>query len=199
MPEERLLVETDAPYLTPQVVRKQRNQPAFVAHTLAFIAELRGVGVERARRGRRAQRGRRVRLVSAAVADTPSDAPGRSRACAACAGSRFRPDRDLGQNFLIDSNILGVIERAAELPRGCRARDRRRPRRALGAPRRARRARARRRDRRAAARGAARRDRRRTRTSRVHWGDAMQLDLARARAAADEGRREPAVQDRGGR
>jgi TatD DNase family protein len=47
VPEGRLLVETDAPYLTPQVVRKQRNQPAFVAHTLAFIAELRGVGVER--------------------------------------------------------------------------------------------------------------------------------------------------------
>jgi TatD DNase family protein len=46
VPEERLLVETDAPYLTPQVVRKQRNEPAFVAHTLTFIAELRGVGVE---------------------------------------------------------------------------------------------------------------------------------------------------------
>ncbi len=46
VPEDRLLVETDAPYLTPQVVRKQRNEPAFVAHTLAFIAELRGVGVE---------------------------------------------------------------------------------------------------------------------------------------------------------
>jgi len=46
VPEERLLVETDAPYLSPQVVRKQRNQPAFVAHTLAFIAELRGVSVE---------------------------------------------------------------------------------------------------------------------------------------------------------
>ena len=43
VPEERLLVETDAPYLTPQVVRKERNQPAFVAHTLAFVAELRGV------------------------------------------------------------------------------------------------------------------------------------------------------------
>ena len=28
-----------------------------------------------------------------------------------------RPDRDLGQNFLIDSNILGVIERTAELER----------------------------------------------------------------------------------
>jgi TatD DNase family protein len=43
VPEERLLVETDAPYLTPQAVRKQPNQPAYVAHTLAFLAELRGV------------------------------------------------------------------------------------------------------------------------------------------------------------
>jgi TatD DNase family protein len=43
VPEERLLIETDAPYLTPQPVRKERNQPAFVAHTLAFLAELRGV------------------------------------------------------------------------------------------------------------------------------------------------------------
>ena len=46
MPEDRLLVETDAPYLTPQAVRKERNQPAFVAHTLAFLAELRGVSTE---------------------------------------------------------------------------------------------------------------------------------------------------------
>lgn len=45
VPDERLLVETDAPYLTPQAVRKQRNQPAFVAHTAAFVAELRGVPV----------------------------------------------------------------------------------------------------------------------------------------------------------
>ncbi|HMD51301.1 MAG TPA: TatD family hydrolase [Solirubrobacteraceae bacterium] len=45
-PEERLLVETDAPYLTPQAVRKHPNQPAFVAHTLAFLAALRGVTVE---------------------------------------------------------------------------------------------------------------------------------------------------------
>jgi TatD DNase family protein len=45
VPEERLLIETDAPYLTPQVVRKERNQPAFVAHTLAFIAEQRRVAV----------------------------------------------------------------------------------------------------------------------------------------------------------
>ena len=33
VPAERLLVETDAPYLTPQAVRKERNQPAFVVHT----------------------------------------------------------------------------------------------------------------------------------------------------------------------
>jgi TatD DNase family protein len=45
VPEERLLVETDAPYLTPQAVRKERNQPAFVAHTVAFVAALRGVSV----------------------------------------------------------------------------------------------------------------------------------------------------------
>lgn len=46
VPDERLLLETDAPYLTPQVVRKQRNQPAYVAHTAAFVAELRGVSVQ---------------------------------------------------------------------------------------------------------------------------------------------------------
>jgi TatD DNase family protein len=43
VPEEYMLAETDAPYLTPQAVRKQRNQPAFVAHTVGFLAELRGV------------------------------------------------------------------------------------------------------------------------------------------------------------
>jgi TatD DNase family protein len=46
VPEELLLVETDAPYLTPQAVRKERNRPAFVVHTAAFVAELRGVSVE---------------------------------------------------------------------------------------------------------------------------------------------------------
>jgi TatD DNase family protein len=45
VPEQSLLVETDAPYLTPQAVRGERNQPAFVAHTVAFLAELRGVSV----------------------------------------------------------------------------------------------------------------------------------------------------------
>ncbi len=42
VPTDRLLVETDAPYLTPQKVRKYKNEPAFVAHTLDFLEELRG-------------------------------------------------------------------------------------------------------------------------------------------------------------
>jgi TatD DNase family protein len=46
VPAERLLVETDAPYLTPQAVRKQRNQPAFVTHTARFVAERRGLEYE---------------------------------------------------------------------------------------------------------------------------------------------------------
>jgi TatD DNase family protein len=46
VPAELLLMETDAPYLTPQVVRKERNQPAFVMHTLEFVAQLRGVAVD---------------------------------------------------------------------------------------------------------------------------------------------------------
>jgi TatD DNase family protein len=41
VPAERLLVETDAPYLTPQAVRKHRNQPAFVTHPARFVAEVR--------------------------------------------------------------------------------------------------------------------------------------------------------------
>jgi TatD DNase family protein len=45
-PAERLLVETDAPYLTPQAVRKERNQPAFVTHTARFVADLRGLAYD---------------------------------------------------------------------------------------------------------------------------------------------------------
>jgi TatD DNase family protein len=39
----RLLAETDAPYLAPQPVRGRRNEPAYVLHTLAALAQLRGV------------------------------------------------------------------------------------------------------------------------------------------------------------
>ena len=37
-----MLVETDAPYFTPQAVRKERNQPAYVTHTASFVAERTG-------------------------------------------------------------------------------------------------------------------------------------------------------------
>ena len=43
VPDELLLVETDAPYLAPQPVRGKPNEPANVAHTARFVAELRGV------------------------------------------------------------------------------------------------------------------------------------------------------------
>ena len=43
VPLERLLVETDAPYLAPQPLRGKRNEPAFVVHTAAMLAELKSV------------------------------------------------------------------------------------------------------------------------------------------------------------
>ena len=41
VPADRILVETDAPYLTPQAVRKERNRPEFVTHTARFVAQCR--------------------------------------------------------------------------------------------------------------------------------------------------------------
>ncbi|MDH3622723.1 MAG: TatD family hydrolase [Myxococcales bacterium] len=41
-PADSLLIETDAPYLAPVPKRGKRNEPAYVAHTAACIAELRG-------------------------------------------------------------------------------------------------------------------------------------------------------------
>jgi TatD DNase family protein len=43
VPAERLLVETDAPYLSPQSRRGKPNEPAAVVETAQFIAGLRGV------------------------------------------------------------------------------------------------------------------------------------------------------------
>ena len=42
VPAERLLAETDSPYLAPQPVRGKRNEPAYVVHTLASLAQARG-------------------------------------------------------------------------------------------------------------------------------------------------------------
>lgn len=43
VPDDRILVETDAPYLSPQPVRKERNVPANVVLTAEVVAEARGV------------------------------------------------------------------------------------------------------------------------------------------------------------
>jgi len=40
-PQERILVETDAPYLAPVPMRGKPNEPAYVSHTLAFLAKIR--------------------------------------------------------------------------------------------------------------------------------------------------------------
>jgi TatD DNase family protein len=42
VPADRLLAETDSPYLAPQAVRGQRNEPAYVVHTYDLLAELHG-------------------------------------------------------------------------------------------------------------------------------------------------------------
>ncbi|MBZ3693287.1 TatD family hydrolase [Phyllobacterium calauticae] len=46
VPRDRLLVETDAPYLAPMPHRGKRNEPSFVTHTAAVLADTIGVSVE---------------------------------------------------------------------------------------------------------------------------------------------------------
>ena len=41
VPRDLILVETDSPYLSPQLVRGRRNEPAYVVHTIAALAEVR--------------------------------------------------------------------------------------------------------------------------------------------------------------
>lgn len=46
LPTDRLLVETDAPYLAPEPYRGKRNEPAYVQHTLAILADVKGLSVD---------------------------------------------------------------------------------------------------------------------------------------------------------
>ena len=47
VPADRLLIETDCPYMAPVPLRGRRNEPAFITHTLAKAAQLREVSPER--------------------------------------------------------------------------------------------------------------------------------------------------------
>jgi TatD DNase family protein len=46
MPGDRIIVETDCPYLAPVPMRGRRNEPAFLPHVLAKLAEIRGWSLE---------------------------------------------------------------------------------------------------------------------------------------------------------
>ena len=46
VPQERLLVETDSPYLAPVPFRGKRNEPAYTVHTAALLAEIKGLTPE---------------------------------------------------------------------------------------------------------------------------------------------------------
>jgi TatD DNase family protein len=48
MPADRIIVETDSPYLAPVPMRGRRNEPAFLPHVLAKLAEIRGWSLEEA-------------------------------------------------------------------------------------------------------------------------------------------------------
>ena len=46
IPMDRMLVETDSPYLAPVPMRGKQNQPAYVRHTAEFLASLKGISME---------------------------------------------------------------------------------------------------------------------------------------------------------
>ena len=46
VPADRVLIETDAPFLAPIPLRGQTNEPAYVAHTARFVANLRGISLD---------------------------------------------------------------------------------------------------------------------------------------------------------
>jgi len=47
VPDDRLLIETDSPFLAPVPMRGKTNEPAFIVHTAKFLADLRGIPTER--------------------------------------------------------------------------------------------------------------------------------------------------------
>jgi TatD DNase family protein len=46
IPNDRILVETDSPYLAPEPLRGKPNEPSFIIHTIKFLAKLKGIDFE---------------------------------------------------------------------------------------------------------------------------------------------------------
>ena len=66
-PLDRILVETDAPYLAPIPHRGARNEPAYIVETLKVVAGLRGVAGGRARRRDQREHPQAVPVIGARV------------------------------------------------------------------------------------------------------------------------------------
>ena len=107
-PADRVLVETDSPYLAPVPHRGKPNEPAFVSLVGAALAAARGVDVERDRRADPRERGAGVRR----RAVTPSEIQ------ALLEQHGLRPSKALGQNFLADTNMAEHIVRLAGVQPG---------------------------------------------------------------------------------
>ena len=96
VPADRILAETDSPYLAPQPLRGRPNEPAFVVHTLRVLAEARGEDPDE---------------LAARIDDNATAAFGLGEV----RDLSVAPKKSLGQHFLVDQNLLGVIGRLAEL------------------------------------------------------------------------------------
>ena len=79
VPLDRILVETDAPYLAPTPHRGRRNEPAFVVATAGVVAEARGIDARSAGRGDARQHARNLSQAAA----------GRRQAAAGCSDRRI--------------------------------------------------------------------------------------------------------------
>ena len=108
MPADRLLVETDAPYLAPDPYRGKPNEPAYVIAVGAALAAARGRGRRRDRGGHARQRRRGLRQVN------------RTELRALLEKHGVRASKALGQHFLVDPNTARRIVRFAGLERGDR-------------------------------------------------------------------------------
>ena len=47
IPTNRILVETDAPYLAPEPLRGKPNEPSYIVHTVKFLSQLKDISVEK--------------------------------------------------------------------------------------------------------------------------------------------------------